>query len=370
MKLNNKEIGFLWYFLPLFVTKLLNITADNIILKLVAVVCFIIFLFQFVRRSTPIRLFQIYLLLGLYSTLLIFASGKQGVFFSVVTLIAMRGISLERAVYKFCFYIGVIFLLWSCYLEREGVEALRNINGEWVYMVKRSNILFISFLAVLNIYLLLHKKKMNLKTFTVAIFFSYILAMYSGSRTGVIIVILLFLQIFLFKFKIIKNNKIIKYLCVLSPFICCLISYACAYYYGKNELLYFLDDNLQGRIYQGANFLTKYGVSVFGQHIEENFDSSNFACLDSAYLDMLISLGFIFTLFWIVITSKVIYFMYNKNRMLEVAMLTSYAIYGITETFLINCFLNISIFFYGEYLYSKYDKNNYKVNHIVKRNFQ
>ena len=42
--------------------------------------------------------------------------------------------------------------------------------------------------------------------------------------------------------------------------------------------------------------------------------------------------------------------MYNNNRMVEVAILVMYAIYGIGETFLLVAFEYVSIF-YEEYLY-------------------
>ena len=54
--------------------------------------------------------------------------------------------------------------------------------------------------------------------------------------------------------------------------------------------------------------------------------------------------------------TALIKYMYNNNRMVEVAILVMYAIYGISETFLLNCFLNMSLFLYGEYLYIQFNK--------------
>ena len=42
--------------------------------------------------------------------------------------------------------------------------------------------------------------------------------------------------------------------------------------------------------------------------------------------------------------------MYEQKRMIVVSILLMYAVYGITETFLPNCFLNMSFFIYGQYI--------------------
>lgn len=359
MQLYQKEKTFLYYFLPLFATKLLNITADNIILQLVAVCCFLVFLTYFVRIRVPSNIFQIYIVLGLYSTMLVFTCGKQGALFSVLTVILMRGIDLSRIVYKKCLGVGVIFVLLSCYLEKEGGGVmLRYINGEWTEIVKRSNILFISYLAVMFLYILQKKDFLKWKVIIPFIICSYIMSIYTGSRTGMVIVVLFFLVAFALQFNLFRRT-IVKYLCIATPLICLGLSYFVASNYGKYEYLDILDMMTQGRVAQGYMFLNRYGLSIIGQHIEENFgsDGGDFACLDSAYMDMLICEGVIFTIFWIVVSMKVIKYMWDQNRMIEVAILVTYAVYGMTETFLINCFLNISIFFYGEFLYAKYDKS-------------
>lgn len=357
MQLYKKEKTFLAYFLPLMSVKLLNITAENIILQAVAVACFFVFIAYFLKVQIPKKIYSLYAILGLYSLLLLFTCGKQGVFFSVLMIILMRDIDLNRNVYKYCFCVGVIFVLLSCILERNtGDYTLRYINGEWREMFKRSNILFISFLAVMYLYLLQRNDKMKWTIALPLIIISYVMSIYTGSRTGVAVVALFFFLVFSLQIDFIKNSKLVKSLCCISPIICMGLIFSATSFYGKSDIVDVLDIITQGRIYQSSVFLDKYGISIFGQHIIENFDSSagEFACLDSAYMDMLICEGLIFSVFWIIVTMKVINFMWNQNRFLEVAILVSYAVYGITETFLINCFLNISIFFYGEYMYNKF----------------
>lgn len=366
MQLYQDEKAFLTYFLPLFAVKLINITAENIILQAVAVVCFFTFLLYFGRRSYPNRLYQLYMVLGLYSAMLVFTCGKQGVLFSVIAVILMRGIDFNRIVYKRCLQVGVIFLLLSCYLEKDtGNVVLRYMNGDWVEMFKRSNILFISFIAVMFLYLLHVREFLKWKIVLPLIGCSYLMSIYTGSRTGMVVVVLFFILAFVLQLDVVKNRYIAKKLCILSPLLCLAMVYIATVNYGSNDIITTFDMLTQGRIYQSSIFLNQYGISIFGQHIVENFGrdiAGDFACLDSAYMDMLICEGAIFAIFWIIVTMKVIRFMWERNRMVEVAMLVAYAVYGMTETFLINCFLNISMFFYAEYLYSL--PLNYSTNYM------
>ncbi len=354
MPLAKSEKNFLLFFLPLFATKLLNITSDNIILKAVAVFCFGMFAVNFYRQKVSVPLLNIYLCLLAFSSMLFFTSGKQGILFSVVTVIAMRGISLSYPVLKKMFVVGLVFVLVSCYIERNGELYLRYVNGEWVYIMKRSNILFVAYFAVLNIYLLLKSGKLSWKDYVVVSLASVAMCWYSGSRTGYVVIFILLLQILLFRFNFPRHNSLVRLALISAPLLCMLFSYLAVIFYGKLDLVYDFDRLTQGRILQGAYFLRLYGIPVLGQHIEEDYSPDNYACLDSAYMDMLICGGLLFSAFWVYATITTIKYMYDRNRMLEVAILSSYSVFGITETFLINCFLNISILFYAECFYSKF----------------
>ena len=123
MQLYKQERAFLIYFLPLFAVKLINITADNIILQTVAIISFSTFIAYFNNKKYPKKLMRLYVILGVYSAMLVVTCGKQGVFFSVIAVILMRGIDFKRVVYKWCLYIGVLFLILSCYIERNTGDA-------------------------------------------------------------------------------------------------------------------------------------------------------------------------------------------------------------------------------------------------------
>ena len=78
MKISASELAFLVYFLPLFALKMLDITADNNLLKITAGGCFILFAMYMFYMKFSNRLLKFFLLLLIYTVILIFTCGKQG----------------------------------------------------------------------------------------------------------------------------------------------------------------------------------------------------------------------------------------------------------------------------------------------------
>lgn len=367
MKVNKRERAFLLFFLPLFTLKMLNTTAENSLQMILGIGCFLMFITHIFHEKYDYRVLKLLAVLLVYTAILVFTCGKQGPFFSIVMVLAMKGIDMDRKIYKICYLFGVLSLAIACYLNRNGVETMRFVNGEWVSMIKRSNILYVCFTALACLYMLKFRKGLTYKQIVGIFVASYFMFVYVGSRTGFISMIFLIVMILLLKNKYIKRMFLFKYGCLFSPLICMLFSVFSGLKYGKFEIFTVLDMMLQGRIAQNNAYLNRYDIKLFGQHIYEGSNTGDFWNLDSAYLDMLICEGLIFALLWIVVSFAVIKYMYNRNRMIEVAILVMYAIYGISETFLPNCFLNMSLFLYGEYLYSKFRKmDTYVCNSVQK----
>lgn len=352
-KITKREFIFLVFFLPLYALKLLDITSGNNLLTVVAIGCFMIFACYMLQESYTRRQIIFFSILLIYSAILIFTCGKQGAFFSIFMILAMKGIDMDRKVYKICFVVGVIVLLLACYINRNGVETTRYmVNGEWESMIKRSNILYVSYTTVVCFFLLKHKKTLTLKHIIGIAISGFLMFRYVGSRSGFIITLLLIIMLFFIKKTNVRNSRLIRYTCVLSPLICMAFSIFSGLYYGQYAFLNIIDMILQGRIFQNYIYMNRYDITFFGQHIYEGTDKGEFWNLDNAYLDMLLCEGLVFAILWIITTAKTINYMYKNNRMVEVVIIVIYAAYGISETFLPNCFLNVSLFLYGEAFYS------------------
>ncbi len=101
-------------------------------------------------------------------------------------LLAMKDINMDNKIIRSVSGSEPFFFIVACYLNKDGAEAVRFMNGEWVNMNKRSNILYVAFTALVSLYLLIYRDKLNnMRILGVAIV-NYLIYMYVGSRTGVV----------------------------------------------------------------------------------------------------------------------------------------------------------------------------------------
>ena len=91
--LSVNEKAFLAYFIPLLGLKLMDITAENVALKLVGVACFIYSLSHIIECNYGKKVFIVLAVLLCYSSLLVVTCGKQEMFFSTVMIILMYRIN-------------------------------------------------------------------------------------------------------------------------------------------------------------------------------------------------------------------------------------------------------------------------------------
>lgn len=348
------EKALLVFFIPLFGLKFFDVTSDNILLKTFGAFCFLFALWHMFNMNYGKKTFNCLAALLIYSAVLVLTCGKQAVFFTVVMLILMFRINMDRKVYSILLKVGLFFLILNMLyaLTFEAQSTTRYINGEWVEMTKRSNIIFINSMAVLCLFCLVYRQKMNVTKVLAVVVVGCLMFAFTGSRSGFVLVVLWALMLLMFRIRWIRNCYIVKYLCILSPLYCMLFCIYTGLAYEKHAWLIILDMLLQGRVSQNCIFLHDYNILPFGQRIVEGSEIGGvFLNLDCAYLDMLICEGLIFAIIWTITSVAVIRYFYKKKKMVEVSLLVMYAFYGITETFLPNCFLNISLFLYGEYLY-------------------
>lgn len=369
MKLKCKEFRFFVFFIPIYFCKLLNITPSTKWFVVLSIFCFASVVFGFFEERLSWKKSIILLMIVFYTGLMVITCGKQGPFFSAITILALYGIEDKRRIYNLSFWVGIIAVLVSCYIERNGAVGIRYIGGEWTGIFKRSNILYISFIAVVSLYLFLIKDKVIEVWKLIAIFvIGYGMYKYSGSRTGLVIICLLELMLFAFRFKFVQKNKIIKTICIYSPIIMMIISCVLVWGYGKNDIFTVVDNMIQGRIRLGSLYFDRYSISVFGQRLYQSSAPTDFWNLDCAYYYMLLGYGLIFTVVWLWFSCSLIKYLYDNKRFVEVSIMVMYATYGITETFLPNGFLNVSIFLYAEYFYYLLDKRKHGVSIYENKN--
>ena len=347
----SNETLFLIYFLLIYFLKLLNITAENVLLQVVSVlaICFAFVLFT--RHRYTFRELITWIILFVIFVLITLCSHKEGALLSLITIFSFKNLN-QKKLYSKIFFVGIFGVLISMIIEFDGEASNRFIGGEWVTIYKRSNILFIAFYTLIALYVLIKKGRISFKELVIIGILSFLMYQYTGSRTGILIATVFIVLALIFRIKCIRRSKIVYFLIMLLPIGCFFVSVLFSALYPSNGFVQTLDLIVQGRFRLGNLFLNTYTPQLFGQAIVESVDPNAFMVLDNAYLDMLLAYGVLFSIIWICVSTLVIRFLYKQGRMVEIALVCSYLIYGISETFLPNCFLNISLFLYAEYIHS------------------
>lgn len=358
MRLSTGEKNFLLFFIPLFILKILDFSAESLVLKATSVILILITGISLFIRGFTRREVGVYIPILIFCLVITIFSGKAGIFTTAFFFALLKNIPSYKNIYKISLIVGVITLVILVSTFGQVQTTSRYINGEWSDITKRNNIYFVGYTALVSLYLLLHSKNIKWKHIASLLVVDVIMYQLIGSRTGFIANIFLLLFIVIFKFKIVIRQKVVLWLCYSVPILCLAFSLYSTITYDTDIRMQTLDMYLQGRINLQNIYWNKYPLTILGQKIYEGTQGGWFMNLDNAYMDMVIHEGILFTIAWMYFTLKMIHYYYKNGRMVEVAVILMYATYGIGETFLPNCFLNISLFLYAKYLYNRVHNKN------------
>lgn len=164
-----------------------------------------------------------------------------------------------------------------------------------------------------------------IKPLLLVIFAITFIFFFVGSRTNIIILMLIYI-VFLLKNKIRFGEKNII---IYSFGICMLVSILCAYLYDSNNNFFVSFDNiLSRRLYLSNYFVNKYPLTLFGNKVI----TGEFYALDNAYVNLFVRYGIVLSIYFIVMFKNTFKNLIKNKQYTLVLVLTIFSIYGISET--------------------------------------
>lgn len=331
------------------------------ILSVIFLVIHILYVKFTIKQITYIALF---ILLGAIITLF---SKKTTIFISIIAIIFAKDIPYER-LFKSVFIVRSIAFIFMIVLGVSGIIDSSNSfrigdNGE---VIKRyslgfvhPNITYLNFYIIILLFIYIYYKRINIVHCSWIFLLSLILFKLTDSRTGLLSVLLSLLIVWILKSNLVKK-KIVKKLIVLTPLFCNVFSILTAYYYSpNNNVIEGLNNILTGRIGLANRFLNNYKITLFGQKIVEGSNLNGaYLRIDNGYISLLLAYGIIISLIYIVLQTIILRKFISEKRYKEILLILSFAIYGITEVYIYNIFVNISLIFLSEILYIKRGKSS------------
>lgn len=349
------ELIFLVYFLPIFLVKSFGMIRGDLLLDTVGAICVVSFFLLSIStkyRYPEMAWFGAVLML---CSVIIVSGGRTAPLLGTIMLLALVRVGSKERIYRICLWSGILVWIYCLYHAPESTT-------DWQYILWRErhggqNGVHANYLALCALYVLLHADCMDGKRIGMLAVLNAAVFLQTDSRGGLLAGSIMWLVMYLLTKKAISKNRIIRFLCICTPFLCLASSFLLSLFYNESEFLRWLNLLLNGRLALGLKYMGRYPITLFGQYTENRgYVGGEYMFLDNSYIDMPFTEGIVFTILWIVVTTAAIRYLYNTGRMVKAALMVGYCIYGMNESFLINCFTNISIFCYSDYLSFFFDR--------------
>lgn len=360
--LTYEELFFIGFFSLLVIGKSIGLGANNKSLQIMTMLGLIslsikIIITKYTSKEAIISLFLIILGISTY-----LASKRAGVLLSILTIIGLKNIPYKKIFVitfklRLILYITTISLSFIKVIDNNVFMHWRDGVG-YIYRYglgyEHPNLLHSSLFILVVLFIYLNYEKLNVLYYFTILLANTFIYKYSGSRTGFYLIILaIILTIYMKKT---KNNS--KYILIKSIMpLSIIFTFATAILYDENNFTSYIDRLLSGRIYYSNYFVKNYSFNLLGNnlHIDNNL-------IDNSYVILFCNYGILVFLLYIISYNKILT-NFKINRMdKEMLMVVLFSIYGITEGFLPNIFMNISLVFLSSLIFKNISVLNLKMS--------
>ena len=302
IRITTKYFGALALFIPMGFIKGLGMGGTSVITICITVLALLLSLFAVDKMRISQKELSIWILILLLGMVIVLNTGKYMVFVSIYSLFVIR----KTEKYSFIndllpVYICTLFLLFL-FSYNNSHDEMRLINGEWVNITKRSNVLFVTYFLIFNLYII--KKNKNRLIICLLILFGMILYKYTYSRSGIVCLILECFLLMVYRIRFIQKSKIIRRIVCGIPLILFTTEIVLVKLYGKYASIEYINLMLQHRIALGNKIINMYPLSLLGQKVNINTNIENYVVMDNTYLNLLINYGIVISLLWVILNIK------------------------------------------------------------------
>lgn len=297
----------------------------------------------------------ILLLIG-WSAVVYCVSGEKGILICVLTVVAMKQVSLKRifaiGLMVWSIAMGGRFLLSLLFLDQvQTAVQTKNFFGallRYFMGYPHPNVLHISYfvLAAFAVYCL--KERYNWRHTFLLMVGNGILFLYSYSFTGVVIV-----TVYLLASLMVSSRKVPDMIYRLAEIVfpCCVLFSVFFPILLSGKAYELADRFFNNRINFARYFLTMENMALFGNNLADI--TTDVITMDNSFVFALVIYGVpLFVIICIGYLSMIHSYVKQKRNM-ELVMIGCFLIAGITEPFLFNTsFKNLTLFFMGEWLFT------------------
>ena len=310
-----------------------------------------------------------YIFMGLIIVLMAICYIKSGVLTIILTplfIFGAKNINL-RKIFTFNLWIRIISFIMIIASSLIGIREnhifyIYRMTGDnalrWSLGFEHPNQLHMHFfiIIILIIYLLYDNFKISYAIIIMLV--NYILYKYSVSRTGFLSVFIILILTFIFKEFTRRKISISKVTAWVIPLATLFSLFSSMHFSNNSKIMVIINNLLQGRISNANYYWRLNGVSLLGQKLISNTTD---LILDNSYVILWLNFGLIILIIFNILYVFTCYQLIKDNNYAALLMIISFGLYGVTEGFLSNIFLNLSLIYFSILFYKKIDFFKYKV---------
>ena len=290
-------------------------------------------------------------LLGVYTS---FRMGNLSIMMSIAICIAAYKQEKKEIIRLLLAYESIFLIIHTILAvitSLLGRENYINISGQWCYTFGFGHPNSFSYLLI-NVLLMwtwMNFDRLKMRHFLVQFGLIGLDVLFTGTRTAIVIMIVVLLLVFYVKQRNHDLSLLIKFFFPIITIGHFLINYL---YIKQSAIANYLNMTLSGRIKLGAYWLERKCISFFGQNVQddmaiwsEQWQLSGEVPMDNMYNYVIISCGII----WLVVLSVLLYRAAYKKSGRDNIFIILWMLYGIVEIHGLNPIMMFALFlFTGE----------------------
>lgn len=370
-KVSKSEILYLLFWDLIMFGKAINLDGSNEYMRFITILAMFFVFFKIFLTKMKLRELLIVCMLLVTGFLTMVFSGREGLMLSVIAVVGMKQVDISN-VFKNSLIIRVVALISFIFLSTVGIienQEFYDMRYGEVDVVKygfglgHPNLVHSYFYIIVVMFLYLYFEKVHFSHYIIIVLFNLTLYRFTCSRTGLATVFLVLVLCIILKINRIRRFlsfwiKNIYWLCFGGVLLM-------IWLYDKgNSIAIYLDSMIiQGRLYGCSYYFLNYEVTLFGNQ----FGIESLP-LDCTYIVLLLQYGVLACLIFLLISSIVVKRAWDSYNYKVVIVSVGFAIYMLFEEFGANIFLNVSILFWGMYLFDFIEKFSMNKTKVVSRN--
>lgn len=355
------ELAYLLYFTVMFGARAIGLFEGMAAYNISLVIGMLLFIVKVSMTEHTVFEYCVMGFLLLVSVIVYHNTGEKGLLLYFTMMLGMKGIPVKRV-----FKLGTVIL--SVSFTTLVLLSITGLKEEITYLKDRAgfgsvirhslgypypNTLFTTYIVLmaLIVYMLGKQTKKNLLLTTLYLFTGAVyIFIYSCSNTGLIVSVFFLLANLYLQLR--KGLSKFEKAGIWFLYPACLLFSILGPLTTQGKLFQLLDKALHNRWAYSLYYLTNEPITLFGVRFKEA-PNTNYM-IDSSFLYSFLQVGVIPFVILTLLYLGMIYDYVKKEKKIELAIIVSFLVLGLSDPFLFNLsYKNLMFLFVGEYIYRK-----------------